>query len=312
MLAHADDTFKKLLDGNFATAVLLSDSDAISLGFHDFDASRLFANNQNLGSMDALDNRKQISVYNAPFNWKLNDLTLNDGKIVNQNVSVSLSYIEQTREVKFTENPATGSDKSTENLLTTGIKYWTSYPLSNSWSFRSGASTNLMYFKNRYQYNDPLTLSFKDQLDGYIVNTDAWALTVQPSIESHYRKPQEWGRWEIFSELNYFYGHGWGEANHGDIGNPEGWYWINGIKGFYNVTKYEGYQQTIFSSIRRVDVGADLQQPLGTAHFYEWGVGWLVSPPFLTTYIDNIGIGINLNYGSSIKGGSIVLLINQD
>jgi len=38
MFVQADDTFKKLLDQNFATAVLLSDSDAISLGFHDFDA----------------------------------------------------------------------------------------------------------------------------------------------------------------------------------------------------------------------------------------------------------------------------------
>ncbi|MEZ9882350.1 Solitary outer membrane autotransporter beta-barrel domain [Vibrio splendidus] len=310
MFAQADDTFKKLLDQNFATAVLLSDSDAISLGFHDFNASSVFGDN--LGSMEALDNRKQISVYNAPFTRKLDELTLSNGKKINQNVSLFFSYIEQTREFKFTENSNSGSDKSTENVMTAGAKYWSSYPLSEVWSIRSGMRANLMYFENKYDYNDPTTALFREQLDGFVVNTDAWAFTMQPSIESHYRKPQSWGHWEAYSKINYFYGHGWGEANNGDIGNPEGWYWINGLKGFYDIADWGGYEQTLFSSVRRIDVGADLQVPLGAAHFYEWGLGWLVSAPFLKTYIDNIGIGVNLNYGSSLKGGTIVLLFNQN
>lgn len=61
-----------------------------------------------------------------------------------------------------------------------------------------------------------------------------------------------------------------------------------------------------------MDVGSDIQQPLGTSMYYEASVGWLMTPPFEISFIDNIGIGLSLNYGSAFKGGSIVLFFNQD
>ncbi|WP_244249518.1 Solitary outer membrane autotransporter beta-barrel domain, partial [Vibrio fluvialis] len=53
-------------------------------------------------------------------------------------------------------------------------------------------------------------------------------------------------------------------------------------------------------------------QPLGTSMYYEASVGWLMTPPFEISFIDNIGIGLAFNYGSAFKGGSIVLFFNQD
>jgi hypothetical protein len=38
----------------------------------------------------------------------------------------------------------------------------------------------------------------------------------------------------------------------------------------------------------------------------------LMTPPFKIDYVDNIGIGLSINYGSDLKGGSIVLFFNQD
>lgn len=37
-----------------------------------------------------------------------------------------------------------------------------------------------------------------------------------------------------------------------------------------------------------------------------------MTPPFKTQWVDNVGIGLSLNYGSALKGGSLVLFFNQD
>ncbi|MEZ8966380.1 Solitary outer membrane autotransporter beta-barrel domain [Vibrio breoganii] len=309
--AQADETLQKVLEQNFASAVLLSDSDAISFGFQDFDPNDFVTNNENIGSEESLELRKQISIYTIPYTFKLNDLSLDD-KSLKQNVTVVGSYLKTKRDLSIGDDPTEPEDTARDETYTLAAKYWVHYPLSESWSLNTGLGTNLMYFRNDYTYRNSLTTAYRETLDGYAFNTDAWALTFKPSIELHYDREHNWGHWEAFTEMKYFYGFGWGEANEGDVGNPEGWYWINGVKGFYDIAHWGGYGQTLYSSIRRIDVGKDLREPMGTAHYYEWSLGWLVSPPFLKDYLDNVGLGININYGSSLKGGTLVLLINED
>ncbi|MDN3685846.1 Solitary outer membrane autotransporter beta-barrel domain [Vibrio sinaloensis] len=96
------------------------------------------------------------------------------------------------------------------------------------------------------------------------------------------------------------------KANGGDVGNPEGWYMGNGLEAYYNVNHWGKSLQSLYTSIRRIDIGGDTSDPLGTEHYYEGSVGWLMTPPFKSNLIDNIGIGLNINYGSALKGGSIV------
>ncbi|GEA50371.1 hypothetical protein VIN01S_11750 [Vibrio inusitatus NBRC 102082] len=310
--ARGDDILQKVLEQNFATAVLLSDSDAISFGFQDFDPNDFLTNNGNIGSDESLELRKQISIYTIPYTFELNDLSLSNNTNLKQNVSVVGSYLKTKRDVSIGDDPLEPQDTGREETYTLATKYWVQYPLSDHWSLNTGIGTNLMYFRNEYTYRNSLSLAFREQLDGYAFNTDAWALTFKPSVELHYDREHDWGHWEAFTEMKYFYGFGWGEANDGNIGNPEGWYWINGVKGFYDIAHWGGYGQTLYSSIRRIDVGADLSDPMGTPHYYEWSLGWLVSPPFLKDYLDNVGIGITINYGSSLKGGTLVLLFNED
>ncbi len=61
----------------------------------------------------------------------------------------------------------------------------------------------------------------------------------------------------------------------------------------------------------RFDLGGDLEGPLGNHYYYEAGVGWLLDIHERIPFIDNIGIGINLNYGSLLRGGTLVLLFNE-
>lgn len=50
---------------------------------------------------------------------------------------------------------------------------------------------------------------------------------------------------------------------------------------------------------------------LETDHFYEIGAGMLLDTSKFTDLAENIGIGININKGSSLYGGSIVFYFNE-
>ncbi|OBT07976.1 hypothetical protein A9264_05780 [Vibrio sp. UCD-FRSSP16_10] len=309
--AHADEILKKILEQNFASAVLLSDSEAISFGFQNFNPNNFFTDNDEIGSKESLELRKQITIYTIPYTLDLPDVPLTDGTNLTQKFTFVGSYLKTERDLSFSSDPNELEDTSKEEHFTFATQYSSKYPLTKHWGLNTGIGSNLMYYRNKYIYRNSISSDLRDRLDGYAFNTDAWALTLKPSIELNYIKPQNWGHWEGFSEMKYFYGYGWGEANYGDVGNPEGWYWINGLKGFYDIGQLGGYAQSVFTSIRRIDVGGDLKDPMGTTNYYEWSAGWLMSVPFLKDYVDNIGLGLNLNYGSSLKGGTLVFLINE-
>ncbi|GAL26185.1 hypothetical protein JCM19239_857 [Vibrio variabilis] len=89
-----------------------------------------------------------------------------------------------------------------------------------------------------------------------MVNTSAWATSIQ-QMGFNYSKDKGWGLVKLKSTFNYFSGYGWGKANDGDVGTPEGWYWSNEAKLFYDVTDWGRSIQTVYTSIRRVDIGGD-------------------------------------------------------
>ncbi|WP_261818210.1 Solitary outer membrane autotransporter beta-barrel domain [Vibrio gallicus] len=308
--AYATEFYRSILEGNFATAVLLSDSDAFSFGFQDFDPNRFVDIGDDIGNEDSLNLRKELGVTTLPYTYQLPTLTFVDNSKLEHSLRFMFSYMRLARDVSL--SPDFESDKAIDDIYTTGVEYSVNRPWQKYWNLGAGIGTNLMYFKNTYHYNNPITIQFRDVLDGNAFNTSAWSQTFQTNVNLHYKRPQDWGRWDGFSELNYFYGYGWGEANQGDIGNPEGLYWINGVKVFYDITHWGGYGQTLFTSVRHINLSSDLKVAFGTSEYWEASVGWLLSPPFLKQYVDNIGIGINLNYGSSLSGGTIILMFNQD
>lgn len=61
--AHADPQFKDIFEEDFAAAIILTDSEALTLGFKDFDPNSILnIDNDNIGSQDALERRKNIGV----------------------------------------------------------------------------------------------------------------------------------------------------------------------------------------------------------------------------------------------------------
>lgn len=56
-----NDLIQKELERNFATAIVLTDSDVFTVGFHDFDPNEwLNLDNEELGSADSVNLRKKL------------------------------------------------------------------------------------------------------------------------------------------------------------------------------------------------------------------------------------------------------------
>ena len=305
--AHADPRYASIFEDSFAAAIILTDSDALTLGIKDFDPNDwLNIDNDNIGSQDALDLRKSIGVSTLPFTFELEG---ND--IMKQRAILRFSALRAEGDVVDIPNQPTDLHKETILGVFTG--YEQNIEFSQHWSFETGVGVHLQYYVSDYDFNSNVSQEYlKPVIDGQLVNTDAWAATVQPKVGFVYSAPRNWGHVKYNSTFNYFSGVGWGKANNGDVGTPEGWYWSNEAKFFYDVTDWGRSVQTLYSSIRRVDVGGDTVGTIGAQYYYEGTVGWLMTPPFKIQFVDNIGVGFSINYGSALKGGSLVLFFNQD
>ncbi len=305
---NTQDAVSKYLERAFSAGVVLSDSEVASFGLNDFDPNQLFnLHNENIGSQDALELRQQLAVTSLPYTFQFDT----DHSDLTQLVTTRLSVISSNNEVKVEKRP--GQDSQQELIVGGMLGYGLDFHYDQHWTFTPRASVHLQYYRNEHQYRSEYTQQVvKPQLDGVLFNTDAYAVIFEPTLTIRYNQSMPWGHWRVSGSAHYFYGVGGGAANKGEIGHPEGWYLSNGIEVKRNLSNWSGSVQSIYATLKRIDIGGDPSHPLGTNYYYETSFGWLMTPPFQVPWVDNIGIGLSINYGSAIKGGSVVLFFNQD
>ena len=302
-----NDVVRKDLEQNFATNVVLSDSDVFTFGFHNFDPNKVFKiDNENIGTTESISRRKDIAALSLPYTIELPSY-IEDNR---QELTLRLSALSIDQDVDLSSG--TAPDALSEYVVSGYLEFANVNQLDEHWSVNTAIGNHISYYRNDYTYRSGILEPYRSVLDGFIVNTDAWAYIVEPKIKLTYQDLHDWGRLKISSSWHYFYGYGWGEANEGDVGNPEGWYLANEVKVFYDLISWRDNVTSMYSSVRRIDVGGDTSAPLGTHSYYEASLGWLLDPDLLNDWVDNVGIGLTINYGSSLKGGSLVIFFNQD
>lgn len=298
---------ENFLENNFAATIVLSDSDVFTVGISDFDPNELLnTDNEEWGTQDSIDNRKKYAVTTLPYT-----IEFSDPDVTNQHsLLLRLSAMVTEETLQFAEQEP--KDDFHQVVADLFAAYRMNHHVNENWSFEPGFGVHLMRYENTLDYNSPTGAQLSSVLDGVLFNTTAWANVFEPHFKLKYQAVEPWGRWHVSSSWHYFYGYGWGHANEGDIGHPEGWYIANTLTASYDFSQLGRSVQSVYSSIRRVDVGSDIREPLGTSMYYEFTLGWLMTPPFEISLIDNVGIGLSFNYGSAFKGGSVVLFFNQD
>lgn len=301
------DAFRKELEQRFATSVLLNDTDVFTFGINNFDPNEVFSlDNEDIGSNDSVSRRQNITSLSLPYTFELPKYI--EGN--HQEITLRLSALRIENDVEYAATIK--SDYQKESVVSGYVEFANVSQLNEYWSFHSGIGNHISYYRNDFEYRSSLLEPIQDQLDGLYYNTDAWAYIIEPKIKLIFEDKNHWGRYKLSTSWHYFNGVGWGEANNGDVGNPEGWYIANEAKIFYDLVRWDKNITSMYSSIIRIDIGGDTVESMGTTSYYEGSVGWLLNPNLFNEWVDNVGIGFTINYGSSLKGGSLVLFFNQD
>ncbi|MEZ9070198.1 Solitary outer membrane autotransporter beta-barrel domain [Vibrio splendidus] len=301
------DLFRKDLEQTFATSVLLNDTDVFTFGINNFDPNKVFRlDNEDIGSNDSVSRRKDIASISIPYTFELPEYIEDN----HQEITLRLSALRIEKDVSYAST--TKSDFQKESVVSGYVEFANVSQLNEYWSFSSAIGNHISYYRNDFEYRSSLLEPIKGQLDGVYLNTDAWAYIIEPKIKLTFEDKSDWGKYKLSTSWHYFNGLGWGEANYGNIGHPEGWYVANEAKLFYDLISWDKNITSMYSSIRRIDIGGDTVASMGTSSYYEGSVGWLLNPNLFNDWVDNVGIGFTINYGSSLKGGSLVIFFNQD
>jgi hypothetical protein len=286
----------------FSTGALLSDNDAISFGVTNFDPKTLLQRHPSQGA-ETEQLRNQLSVINLPFSI---ELAQQEAYFVDR-LSFNLSYIVQKQ--KMSEQ---GTDYNKDSIYGFNTAYNRDWFLENNWKLSTGIGQYLMHYQNQHDYNNPVSSFFKDELDGQYYNINSNAYILEPSVGLKYeRLPDSWGYWTYKTRFQYFYGWSFGGDDSTRGANPEGWKFSNTVKTHLNVFSSQQQLESLYVKAERVDIGGKIPILLGTDYYYEFGLGVLINVKKLPDFIKNVGIGFNINLGSELEGGSIVLYFNE-
>lgn len=293
---------------SFVTANLLTSGDAVRFGFWDFDPNTLLnLNDDNFGSLESQELRQRITTFSLPYTWQTplaetgNTLTL----------GAKAAYVENAQETQIISSTSQAKDeiKSSVSSLSAGAAF--SRRLSTHWDITFSTYAHWMRYRNDTQFNTADSQAIAPAINGLITNYNADAWLLEPSSRLTYFIGGEHAEVQLFSDIHYVAGRTFNIDHTAHDVAPEAWYWSHGARWKHPFVTRILPGQNVWMQASRYDLGGDLEGSLGNHYYYEAGVGWLLDMGNRIPFVDNIGFGINLNYGSLLRGGTLVLLFNE-
>jgi hypothetical protein len=305
--AHSAETVGvKTLEQAFAISSVMSDSDALTFGIADFELNYIVdPDDPNWGDEKTLDFKKSIDILVLPYTWQLPDIEPD----WSQTIKMRVFYIEVERNTE----PLQGfTNFENEQVFGGFVQYSQHYQLSNHWYSGLSLGTHIMHYRNEYNYSKGFPPELIEILDGHIFNTSATVLMAEPVLKFGYQKNKSWGQWTLHNSNHYLYGKGIGGSakNSSDV-TPQGWRVVNGLELKFDVPTLWGISDHIAVDFKRIDIGGDMSVLADNGYYYETSIGWVIDTKNKIPFLDNVGIGFNINYGSSISGGTVVLYYNE-
>ncbi|USD39149.1 Solitary outer membrane autotransporter beta-barrel domain [Ferrimonas sp. SCSIO 43195] len=298
---------RQQLNEVFATTALLTDSDALRLGFLNFDPNEyLPIDNPDFGDGNSVALRNELEVYTLPWTWNL-------GRWQNWQwgVKARLSYVRSKQELSLFILDDPTLDLNDDRIYSLFIQPGLSYPLSSRWRFQLGVGSHLMRYDNDFTFRNSKSKQLQPELDGSLTNMSVNAWMLQPEVSLDYRFERGRSYWHYKTSFNYLWGKSFDVDRPALQADPESWRWLNGVsmrRPFPALMTHQDYRL----SLNRIDIGGDSVRPFDTHHYYEFSAEWLLNTENRLPLLDNIGIGLLLNYGSALKGASLILVYNVD
>jgi len=300
--SHADELSQEvtaILEQRAAVGVLLSDKDAIAFGIADFDPNKLLGTSiSGLGNATSISERRNKTVFVLPYSRELESTNLS----YKSRLQFRAYYIDSKSDFFFDQQ---SSEKDIFEEQTSGLVlgYFIDYDFQKNLSVNLGADFHYLNYNNEFTANSILGELFSGLFDEVLLNTSANSFIASPKIGMTYHGVNDWFNYKLSTSLKAFKGVSWGDA---DMGDPSGTYWANEVF----ISRALTHSHQLFSSLKRIEVSSVLENSIGSGHYYEWTIGWLVEQPTDFSWISNLGVGVNLNYGSQLSGGSLGVYFN--
>ncbi len=301
---HADeltDLAGSSVESSFSTASLLSDKSVVKLGFFNFNPNEVIdTGDDNLGSDDATSLRSGIKQFNLPLEHEF------DGKWEGWRVGGRISYIDVEQKVLLGTSENQNLDELSDRVLSFSAGGGYTHKLSQKWSVKTDLHLAWMKYQNRIVYNSDISNEIKSIFEGLFVNYDAEMLMTEPTVEVNYQWQTKTADFETFVSYHYLYGIPLNVDNPAHDVHPNEWYITTGLRVFQPVQLFGVGKQKIKYRLSRIDVSNQLATQMTAGHYYELELGWLKALD-QSSYINEIGVGLNLNYGSVLKGGTLLI-----
>ena len=304
-----DDAVQRQLSEAYATTILLADGEAIQLGLVNFnpnDVARL--DNENFGTEESVTGREKLSLFSLPLELEVpafsGEHDLQGG--------LRFSVLREVERGKLATSLQTEEDRFETRVYSAESLIRWRYRFAKSWRLDLGQALHLMRYENRTDFRNGDSRDRREGLDGRVTNYSNHAFVSRTTTGIVWLPKQSNGRSEYFSSLNYLAG----DALHPDISEhnaePEAWYWRNGVRAKLPVLAGSSTAKHVLLKLNRVNVGGDLRDPMGSAVYYEAGIGFVSGLEQDIPFLRNLGLFLNLNYGSDLRGGTLGLLYNVD
>lgn len=301
-----DQVVTQMTTGNIATTVVLTDANLITLGVVNFDPNEfLHLGHLEAGSESSLQHRRELTRFSLPwksdwsevnFDWKTQSL-------------LKLAYINSNQSVAISDDSPADKLKEKSYLLMAEQRW--KYALSDHWQLLLGISAQAVWYENNYDYQSIIQLQ-RFQLDKRLLNTSYGALLLDPSIELRYDNVIFGHKWQFISGLRYAMGQTLLTDTAAQNINSKTGRLSNALLFHYELPSFFNDHNELRFMFKRIDLTGDAVAPMGTDHYYEVGAGWLFNTPSLSGWLENIGVGVTINAGSALSGGSVVILFNED
>lgn len=296
--------------GDITSAIVLTDANLISLGIVDFNPNSVIDLSEigdvNVGDEDTLRRRSQLKSYTIP--WTSDETKLSPKW--SRSLGVRFSYVNATDSIEGIEDRSLQSPLEDTSYLLAGEYRW-QYKIDQNWNLALGLGGQLIWQENTLKYHDPVLEGVSHLLDNALVNTRYAAIMLDPNAELAYSGDWFGNKWEFISQLRYGVGRTLLTDDGSQAVSPQVGRFSNAFIFHYQLPKAWNKRNEMRLLVKRVDLTGDVIDPMGTHYYYELGAGWIIETPELSSWLDNIGVGITLNINSGLSGGGVVLLLNE-
>ena len=304
-----DKVIQEFLGRTFVTAALLSDDEVVKFGIWDFNPNDVVdLESEGFGSEESSRLRESLKQISVPFRWRISE----EGSADAFSIAMKVAFLEYQEDLQLVPSDESRLDRSTEQVLSAGGGFGYTKRIDQHWELVLESYLTWMRYDSDVDFNTTQSRTIQPVFDGLLTNIETEFLMAEPAVGVNYNWARNSIRYQAFSKYHYLAGRYFSADIRAHEATAAAWYWSNGVGFKKPIVSDAGAHHALWFRLTRTDMGGDLDGVLGENHYYEAGIAWLVDAPKRIRLLDNVGLGINLNYGSELQGGTLILLYNVE